>query len=115
MIQFQFNIIHGDNNVDTVMSPKVETLDKLKDSLCDFLDNGVVIQFNDGQEHLDDMLDELGLPRGLLIAEYNEECTVNRELFDMSKCGDYLHRLRRGFEDHVTEDWEVKFKVLTHT
>jgi hypothetical protein len=81
----------------------------LKNFICDFVDHKVVIQWFDDEELLEDHLGELGLPTNLLIKEYNGECLINRDVVNMDSIRDVLQRLQMGFNENVTEDWDIKF------
>ena len=99
----------GQCSYEFVESASYTNFDMLKDFICDFVDHKVVIQWFDGEELLEDHLRELGLPTNLLIKEYNGECLINRDAVKMDSIRDVLQRLQMGFNENVTEDWDIKF------
>lgn len=84
-------------------------INELKQFVCDFVDNNVVITWDGDAEHLGEHLGELGLDPTLLTMEDNGECLINREKFSMDRARDTLQRLQMGFDDYVSEDWDIKF------
>jgi hypothetical protein len=89
----------------------VSRRERLRGPICDFIDNKVVIQWDDGQETLDEALEEAGLPNRFLLVGYNNECLVNRPLLNMGKLEEQITKLRKTFSENVTEWWNVVVKV----
>jgi hypothetical protein len=109
-----YNRVHHTDRVgsiefESIESNTVRDIDELKNFVCDFVDNKVVITWDGSQEHLGHYLEELGLASDFLIMEDNGECLINRDKFAMDNARDVLQRLQMGFDDYVSEDWDVKF------
>lgn len=82
-------------------------INELKEFICDFVDNNVVIPWDD-QGTLGEYLGELGLDQDLLHVVQGE-CLINRDIFSMDKARDILQRLQMGFDNYVIDNWDIKF------
>lgn len=109
-----YNRVHHTDHTGSIEFESIESntardINELKNFVCDFVDNKVVITWDSSQEHLGLYLEELGLDNDILTMEDNGECLINRDKFTMDNARDVLQRLQMGFDDYVTEDWDVKF------
>lgn len=99
--------VKGVVNYTSKESEVTRDISELKEFICDFVDNNVVISWHD-QWTLGEYLGELGLDQDLLHVVQGE-CLINRDKFSMDKARDTLQRLQMGFDNYVIDNWDIKF------
>lgn len=75
--------------------------------ICTLINEEVVIQWENSQEELDDLLQELGLERGAIVVNHNRECSVIPKLCTVES----LFTINYAFCDYSHVNWKFAIGV----